>query len=341
MNQILSQDEVEALLKAVGSDDWEPGEDGEDGSSGRGRGLGIRGALRGLALISTQTTRFTYSQEKRFEELRPLLEDLTNRTIAGFRNFLIGSLEKEFSIERVTLEHLNFSDFAQRYDLYGRPFAFTPFRVLPTDRSCLAVFEPPLSIGLVEGFMGGTLMSSSKGPWRSLTPIEIRITEKMCRELGKELEDAWQVHRDVSIKMGNTTANPHMAGKLREFGLAVIIGLKVSLRGNPMGQCYLVIPYSVMEQLHPSSQTAKVEVEDDGLAWSEALNKSMVNLSLTFSVELGQTALTLRQLLGLKQGDVVPISEPVAGKAVAKVEGNPKFTGVPGLYQGRKAVRIC
>lgn len=344
MNQILTQDEVEALLKAVGADEFEE----EDGSYEAGSNAlaqsgprGVMGRPSGLALISTQTTRFTYSQEKRFEELRPLLEDLTSRTVTGFRNYLIGTLEKEFSVTRVTLEHMNFNDFSQRYDLYGRPYAFNPFNLHPTEAQGLVVFEPPLSVGLVEGFMGGTLDAPNQNAWRKLTPIEMRLTERLCRELVRELEVAWQNHRDVQLRSGSTTPNPHMLAKLNDFGLAIVAGFSVSLRQNPMGQCYMIIPYSVMDQLHPGKHsTDHVEMENDSLAWEQALSTGMMNLSLNLSVELGYTSMTLSQLLEMNEGDVLPLVQKNPGQAIAHIEGSPKFEGIPGIYQGQRAVRL-
>lgn len=347
MNQILTQDEVEALLKAVGADEFVPDDgDGHDGETDAltpgalGRG-GMLGRPNGLALISTQTTRFSYSQEKRFEELRPLLEDLAHRMISGFRTYLIGSLEKEFNVERVILETLNFTDFAQRYDIFGRPFVFTPFTLQPTDRAGVVIFEPGLSVGLVEGLMGGKMDTPPAPVWRNLTPIELRLTERMCKELVKELEAGWHIHRDVQLKLGTTSHNPHMVGRLRELGLAIVIGMRISLRGAPIGQAYVVIPYTVMEALHPSRQSDDpVELEDDGLGWENSLNQGLMGLNLSFTVQMGETMMSLSDLLQLKVGDVIPVSQATPGVALACLEGNPKFEGIPGVFQGRKAIRL-
>jgi len=347
MNQILTQDEVEALLKAVGANDFVPDESDELDGSGASKGLTATGRNSqtgrpsGLALISTQTTRFSYSQEKRFEELRPLLEDLAAQMVSGFRSYLIGSLEKEFDVERIILETLNFNDFAQRYDVYGRPFVFTPFTMQPSDRSGVVIFEPALSIGLVEGLMGGTMDPPPPAVWRGLTPIELRLTERMCRELVRELETGWQLHRDVQLKTGSTTHNSHMVARLRDLGLAIVVGMRISLRRTPIGQAYVVIPYSVMEQLHPSRHAEEpVELEDDGIGWESALSSGLMGLNLSFTVRIGETEMNMADLLELQSGDVISLTSATPGHAVACLEGNPKFEGVPGVFQGRKAIRL-
>src|SRR5688572_24613639 len=106
MNQILSQNEVEALLKAVGDDSLE-------------QGITSRSPEEALTPTPVgSSTRSGLATDRRFEEVKPLLEDIFDATVKAFRSFLLGALAKDLSVERFSIELVNYQDFTRRYDLY-------------------------------------------------------------------------------------------------------------------------------------------------------------------------------------------------------------------------------
>jgi flagellar motor switch protein FliM len=56
--------------------------------------------------------------------------------------------------------------------------------------------------------------------------------------------------------------------------------------------------------------------------------------------ELGQTQMTPRDLIGLKEGDVVMLDKDVSDPLYVKIDGSAKFRGYSGVSRGMKAIQI-
>jgi flagellar motor switch protein FliM len=58
------------------------------------------------------------------------------------------------------------------------------------------------------------------------------------------------------------------------------------------------------------------------------------------SVEMGNASITLRELLDLAPGDTIMLNQACTSEMLVKVEGIPKFFGIPGIKHGNKAIQI-
>jgi flagellar motor switch protein FliM len=61
---------------------------------------------------------------------------------------------------------------------------------------------------------------------------------------------------------------------------------------------------------------------------------------LELSVEMGNAAITLRELLDLVPGDTIMLDKPCTSELQIKVEGAPKYAGIPGIRHGNRAIQI-
>jgi flagellar motor switch protein FliM len=71
------------------------------------------------------------------------------------------------------------------------------------------------------------------------------------------------------------------------------------------------------------------------------LERTVSTVGLELSVLLGGAQVSVRQLLGLKPGDVVPLDRRVGEPQVAPVQGRPKFSGHVGLLGNRVAFKVA
>ncbi len=329
MNQILSQNEVEALLKAVGDDSM-------DGSSA------LRGAEEGgiAPVAGVAGARAALGTDRRFEEMRPLLEDVFDQTTRYFRSYLLGALAKEMAVERFSTEMVHYQDLMRRYDLYGRPYTFMPFDLTPPGRPGVVVFEPGLAIGLMEGFMGGSLDGDPVPNWRPLTTLELKVAERINRELLDALGKAMQALMGVSIEPQKIMTNAHLVKGMKEMNLVVAVGLRVLIRGKALGECYLFLPQDLVDSVRTDDGSTKGANAEEVILWDQALKEGLHGLDVEVTAELGSLSMTVQKLLSLKTGDVIQLDSARPGESTLKIEGVPKFKAVPGIYRGRKALRV-
>jgi flagellar motor switch protein FliM len=330
MNQILSQNEVEALLKAVGDDSLD-------------EGLTPRATEEGTATaVAPGTTRAAIGgTDRRFEEVKPLLEDIFDLSIKGFRSFLLGALAKDLAVERFLIELVNYQDFARRYDLFGRPYTFMPFELTPPERTGVVIFEPSLAIGLMEGFMGGMLEHEPVPIWRPLTTLELKVAERMNRELLDSVAKALQARLGVALEPLKIMTNAHLVKGMKEMSSVVAVGIRILIRGKPLGECYVLLPQDVVDSFNKTEgNQATGPSAEELMHWDQALMEGLFGIDVQVTAELGSLPMSVRKLLSLKVGDMIPLDNARPGEAIMKVEGIPKMKAMPGIYRGRKALRL-
>ena len=328
MNQILSQNEVEALLLAV------DGQGLEDPSA-----LDLQNEPGAAPRHSILQTRSTAAADRRFEEVRPIIEDTFEQSARTFRGFLLGALARDISVERFSTELVGYQDFASRYDLFGRPYTFLPFDIQPKDKTGIIIFEPSLAIGLMEGYMGGALDQDPVPTWRTLTPLELKIAERMKRALLDAISSALKARAPLVLQPLKAITNAHLVRGLREMAAAVAVGLRVLIRSRSLGECYVLLPHEVIDFFRTDDANTFDTNQEEAQEWGEALMNGFMNVNMTLSAELGTVNMSVGDLLNLKVGDRISLnSRP--GRCVIRVGGVSKFEGVPGVFRGHRALRV-
>lgn len=328
MNQILSQNEVEALLKAVGDD------------TGGAEGAGADGDTSPTTSLASTSPRSALGNDRRFEEVRPLLDDVFELALKGFRSFLLGMLAKDISVERFSMESISYVEFTRRYDIYGRPYTFMAFELTPPEKIGVLIFEPGLAISLMEGFMGGSLEADPVPSWRPLTTLELKVAEKMNRELLDALGKAVQAKLGATLEPLKLLGNPHLVKGMKEMNSVVAVGIRVLIRGKSFGECYILLPTDLVEGLTKTEGSQTGPTDAEVIVWEQTMMEGLFDVEVNVSAELGSVEMNVRNLITLKVGDVIPLDKARPGEAVLKVEGVAKMRVMPGVYRGRKALRI-
>jgi flagellar motor switch protein FliM len=82
-------------------------------------------------------------------------------------------------------------------------------------------------------------------------------------------------------------------------------------------------------------QSDRTDVDE---RWINALREEIKEAQIEMSSTLTETDLTLREVLNLKAGDVIPIEVP--GVVTLRAENIPVFRGRFGVAQGNSAIKI-
>jgi flagellar motor switch protein FliM len=72
----------------------------------------------------------------------------------------------------------------------------------------------------------------------------------------------------------------------------------------------------------------------------ETIKKHMSKTYLPITAELGRTAITVRELLELREGDIIRLKNKITDEVIISIGGKKKFAGRPGMVDGKKAVKI-
>ncbi|MBK5936746.1 flagellar motor switch protein FliM [Halorhodospira halophila] len=311
---ILSQDEIDALLHGIDDGDVDT-EDEED-----------TGELRP----------YTFTAEERIVRGRmPTLEMINERFGRLFRIGLFNMLRRTPEVSVTGVEMMKFGEYVHTLFV---PTSLNIIRVPPLRGTGLFVIDPKLVFLVVDNFFGGGGHFYLKVEGREFTPTEQRVIRLMLDQAFDDLREAWNPVLGVDFEYVNMEVNPQFANIVSPTEVVVVSKFHVELDGGG-GDIHVTLPYTMVEPireiLDAGVQSDRNDVDD---RWAKALREEMKTAPVTMHSTLARSEITLRDLMHLKAGDVIPIEMPE--RVVVEVEEVPVFYGTYGVCEGHAALRI-
>lgn len=320
MEQVLSQDEVDALLKGLS--------DGEIEAETAAAADEDHSGIRPYDLTS---------QDRIIRGRMPTLEIINDRFARVHRVTLSGALRKVVDITVTQKEMIKFGDFTRTLPV---PTSLHVLKMEPFRGHVLLVVESRLIFNLVDCFFGGSGRSSFKIEGRDFTSIEQRVINKVVRMALKDLEQAWNPVTPVSFKFVRSEVNPQFATIVPPTELVIVVHYELEM-DTLMGKIILCLPYSTIEpirsKLSASYQSDQLEVD---YSWTRRFIRRLKEIPVQLSVHLGRTEIKGADLLRLEKGDVIVLDQDVNHPLTASVQNVSKYKVVAGVHKGSHAVKI-
>ncbi len=329
MNQILSQSEVDALLAAVTDGDIKPAAD-------------ANGPLGDLKLAKEDTRNIiSYdltSQDRIIRGRLPQLEVIYEKFMRAFRVSLSSALRKIASITLTSTEFLKFGEFINTLPI---PTCMSVLRFNNLRGSALLVIEAKLAYALVDSFFGGADRPYAKLDGKEFTPIELQIVKKVVELAIHDLEMSWSTIEKIGCSFQRTEINPQFVGIVPPTDVVIASTFDVELE-QASGTISIVIPYSTIEPIKQKLSTGfQVESDQtDKKLWTSIIKEQLLETDVDIKVNLGETEIKLKDLMNLKIGDIIPLTQDSSGELDVQVENVRKFKGYYGVHHGTVAMQI-
>ena len=176
MGQVLSEGEVDALLKGVGEGDIPTETDQIDDVSG---------------VAAYDLT----SQEKIIAGRLPTLDIINQMFSRLFRQTFSGMLRKAVEVNAVSTDTVKFGEFLRSLP---SPASLHIFRMEPLRGHGLMIIESKLVSAIVDTFFGGSTSKEMVIADRDFSGIEIRMTRNVVSAALEDLEKAWKPVHEVN-----------------------------------------------------------------------------------------------------------------------------------------------
>lgn len=323
MAQVLSQDEVDALLSAVN-------EDG-DTSSGGGEGLEDEGSQDNIQPYDLT------NQDRVIRGRMPILEIIYERFIRQFRVSLSNSLRKISTISMISTDLLKFGEFVNTLPI---PSCMCIMRFNELRGPALIVFESKLAYAIIDSYFGGNDRPFTKIEGKEFTSIELSFMRRVMDMAINDLEEAWApVHR-IDAQYVRTEINPQFVGVVPPSDVIITTTFEVEFE-SASGTIMVVIPYSTIEPIKQKlSSSFQSENDVVDTLWTRSMNDHVHFAETVSVVKLGEAELTIGDLVSLQVGDVIPLNQEVAGELDLEIEGVNKMKCLVGTYKGNRAVQV-
>jgi len=334
MAQVLSQDEVDALLTAVNDGDSED-------SGGGGGGGGDDDFLDGDDEFEEEDENIQAydltNQDRVIRGRMPILEIIYERFIRQFRVSLSNSLRKISTISMISTDLLKFGEFVNTLPI---PSCMCIMRFNELRGPALLVFESKLAYAIIDSYFGGTDRPFTKIEGKEFTQIELSFMKKVMDMGINDLEEAWApVHR-IDAQYLRTEINPQFVGVVPPSDVIIATTLEIEFE-SASGTIMIVVPYSTIEPIKQKlSSSFQTDSDLADSIWTYALNGHIKDASAEVIVKLGEAIMSVGDLVTLEVGDIIPLNQEASGEVSLTVEGVEKMKCLIGVYKGSRSVQI-
>ncbi|ROQ19952.1 MULTISPECIES: flagellar motor switch protein FliM [Marinimicrobium] len=313
MQDLLSQDEIDALLHGVDEGDIDTDDD--------------------LEMDPVKAYDLT-TQDRIVRGRMPTLEMINERFARYTRISMFNLLRRTADVSVGGIQIQKFGEYV--HTLYV-PTSLNMVKFRPLRGNALIILDARLVFKLVDNFFGGD-GRHAKIEGREFTPTELRVVQMVLDQVFVDLGEAWKAVMPITFEYMNSEVNPSLANIVSPSEVVVVSTFHVELDGGG-GDLHITVPYSMIEPIR--------EVLDSGLQsdsdekderWVKALREDVLAAQVDLECDIVQREITLRDIINLKAGDVIPVEFPEYH--VVTANGVPMFRTRLGQIRGNLALKI-
>ena len=314
-DQILSQEEIDALLNAMGSGEVDIAEEETD--------------IKSLAKPYDLT-----SQSVMLRDQFDALDEVYDKFVSLLINDLTSALQRHIEVKIVSKEVVKFGEFLKAF---SNPTGFNIYSMDPLIGFALLAVEPNLVFSLIDCMFGGDGKPLEK--IREFTQIESRMLKRFSKDVLQNLEKAWEIVYPIKINLKKTETKPEFVNLVNPSDLLIIVVF--SINGPEFtGNIHLATPYLILEPIKDKLSSSYLREKDRSHSFSQQLRQLLKSTDVRLIAELGRTNCTIRDILGFDIDDVIRLHTGPQDAVLLTVQNVPKYSGMAGIIKGCRAVQI-
>ena len=312
--EVLSQDEVDALLKGVnGDDEVEAPVESADG-----------------------VKPYNMAKQERIVRGRmPTMEVINERFARLLRVGLFNFMRKSPEISVGPVKVTKYGEFIRNLVV---PTNLNIVQTKPLRGNSLIIFDPTLVFTVVDNMFGGDSRFHTRVEGRDFTATEQRIISRMLAVVLDNYNRAWQPVYPLAMEFMRSEMHTQFAAIATPPEVVITTTFSIEL-GSAGGEIHIVMPYSTLEPirdlLYNSTQGDSAEPDN---RWMQMLSRQVQHAEVELTALLARQPITLSQVLNMRRGDVIDID--ITPNLTAEVDGVPIFDCRYGVLNGHYAVKV-
>ena len=313
--QILSQDEVDALLQGITGESQKL--EAEDVPTGGIRDYDIA------------------SQERIVRGRMPTMEIISERFARNIRIGLFNFIRKSPEVSIGGIKVQKYSAFLREIVV---PTNFNIVSVKPLRGSGLIVCDPTLVFAVIDALFGGAGKYHTRIEGRDFSPTELRIITRLVEVITTEYQKAWQGIYPLELEYQRSEMQPQFANIATPSEIMVSTSFTLEV-GDSTGTIHFCIPYSTLEPIRDVLySTMQGDSAEPDRRWVNLLKEQIKSADVELVAELATAPATVEQLLSFKVGDFIELD--LQPGIEAKISGVPVLECHYGISNGRYALKV-
>ncbi len=313
--QILSQDEVDALLQGITGESQKLEQ--EETSS-----VGVRD--------------YDLSSQERIVRGRmPTMEVINERFARNIRIGLFNFIRKSPEVSIGGIKVQKFSAFLREIVV---PTNFNIVNVKPLRGNGLIVCDPSLVFAVIDALFGGVGKYHTRIEGRDFSPTELRVILRLVEVITAEFRKAWTGIYPLELEYQRSEMQPQFANIATPSEIVVATNFTLEI-GETTGSVHFCIPYSTLEPIRDVLySTIQGDSAEPDRRWINLLKTQIQSAEVNLVAELARAPATVEQLLAFKPGDFIELD--LNPRIEATVDGVPVLECHYGTSNNRYALKI-
>ncbi|MBO1003798.1 flagellar motor switch protein FliM [Pseudogracilibacillus auburnensis] len=317
--EILSQNEIDALLSAITSGEMDAEELKKEEQEQKVRVYDFKRALR----FSKDQIR---SISRIHENYARLLTTFFSAQLRTYVNITVASVDQipyeEFirSIPKMTILNV--------------------YSVEPLEGRVLMEVNPNIAYSMMDRILGGKGHSDKQA--NNLTEIETLIMSQLFEKSVTNLQEAWGTIVDINPILEEFEVNPQFLQMVSPNETVVVVSLNTQI-GDVSGMINICIPHIVLEPIIPKlsvhywMETGTKERDPETY---EQISRHIKQVQVEAKVILGQSKISVNELLNLKRNDIISLNQSIDEALQFVINNEPKMLVQAGQMKNRIAVQV-
>lgn len=319
MSEVLSQSEIDALLSALSSGSVDANELKQEQTRKKVRVYDFR-----------RPNKFSKDQ---IHTVQVIYENYSR----SLGTYLSAQLRAPVQLEVLSVEQLTYEEFIRSIP---NPTILQIFSLYPLEGNAILEINPNLGFAFIDRLLGGPGLSPAR--IRGLTEIEQTVMERLGQKMLDHLQEPWSGIVELEPVLERIETNPHFTQLVSPSEVMMIVSLETKM-GEILGMINICIPFLVLEPImsklsvhfyYASSVQQAVPENVD------AIRAKLVNSYVPVKVVLGRTVITVKDLLELSAGDVIPVKKNIGEDLEVLIGQKTKFLGKPGVSGNKIAIQV-
>ena len=315
MSDFLSQDEVDSLLRGVTGEAADSSDESEDKTQPRPYNVAsneriVRGRMPTMEVINERFARM----------LRVSMFNLVRRTA-------------EISVGQVRV--VKFVDFIRNLVL---PTKMNLVQAKPLRGNALFIFDPSLVFLVVDTMFGGDGRFHTRVEGREFTQTEHRIIQNILSAVFEAYTKAWEPVYPLEFEFVRSEMYPQFANIATPNELVVVSTFEIGFN-DVIGAVNICLPYSMIQPIRELLFSA---MQGDHLSadknWNSLMARQIKSAEVELVAVLGQTRLTVEDLMKVKIGDFIPLH--ISENIVATVNDVPVMECKYGIFNDQYSIKV-
>ena len=321
MADILSQEEIDALLEVVEEEDIAPDEL-EKASD---------------ILDNRQITLYDFKRPNRVskEQLRSIraIHDKMARSLASDISSLMRSIVE---IQLHSVDQMTYGEFLMSLP---SPTSFNVFSLKPLDGKGVIELNPSIVFPMIDRLLGGN--GAPFETTREFTDIELNLLDQILKVVTQNMKEVWSPIMDLYPIIEAKESSPNVVQIVAQNEIVIMVIMEIII-GQTSGMMNICYPVITIESLLP--RLANRDLMLNETSGRKSRNKELRALLRGAKIELeavlGYAELNMKQVLDLEVGDIIKLNRPADDTVIVKVDGREKFIAEFGVRRYRRSIKI-